>query len=90
MAKTSPRSKKRARASKAKLATRASKAPPRGQVADRQKEDHIDGCDVQFLDIEATPDAELPAARGGVEIVGRKGLRRQDQGLGGSRRRGRR
>jgi|KBSMisStaDraftv2_1062788.scaffolds.fasta_scaffold03812_8 hypothetical protein len=89
MAKTSPRSKKRTRASKAKLATRASKAPPRKQVPDRQEEDHIDGCDVQFLDVEATPDAELPAATGGVEIVGRKGRRGQDHRLGGSRRRGR-
>jgi hypothetical protein len=46
------------------------------QVPDRHEEDHIDGCDVEFLDAEATPDAELPAATGGVEIIGRKGRRR--------------
>jgi hypothetical protein len=30
-------------------------------------EDHIDGCACEFIDSEATPDAALPPATGGVE-----------------------
>jgi hypothetical protein len=33
------------------------------------EEDHIDGCDVEFHDHDATPDAALPVARGGVARV---------------------
>ena len=33
-------------------------------------EDQIDGCDVELQDAEITPDEELPAALGGVEISG--------------------
>jgi hypothetical protein len=29
-------------------------------------EDAVDGCDVEFQDSDATPDAELPPAAGGV------------------------
>ena len=29
-------------------------------------EDDVDGCDVEFQDSDATPDAELPPASGGV------------------------
>jgi hypothetical protein len=31
------------------------------------EENQIDGCDLDFTQIETTPDAELPAAKGGVE-----------------------
>jgi hypothetical protein len=37
------------------------------------KTDHeqlIDGCDLEFQESAPTPDAELPAARGGIEIIG--------------------
>jgi hypothetical protein len=38
--------------------------PPGG----RAKEDDIDGCDFEFDESEATPDAELPVAAGGVQV----------------------
>lgn len=31
--------------------------------------EEVDGCDVEFLDADATPDEELPAAVGGVKIA---------------------
>jgi hypothetical protein len=31
----------------------------------------VDGCDVEFTASDATPDAELPKATGGVETVAR-------------------
>ena len=68
-----------------KLAKRASKTRGKGvSKAKRRKasgraqdlpvhaEDHVDGCDVEFRDSEATPDAALPAARGGVEVRRRR------------------
>lgn len=55
-----------AKTGKAKRATGARKAPARPRTAD--EEAHIDACDLEFHDSEATPDAELPAARGGVEV----------------------
>jgi hypothetical protein len=36
------------------------------------QEDLVDGCDVEFLDQDATPDAALPAATGGVAGEGRR------------------
>ena len=30
----------------------------------------VDGCDIHFTATDATPDAELPQARGGVETAG--------------------
>jgi hypothetical protein len=32
---------------------------------------NVDGCDVEFTASDATPDAELPKATGGVETVPR-------------------
>jgi hypothetical protein len=46
-----------------------------GQVSAKDhvhEEDHIDGCDFDFVESEATSDAELPASRGGVEEAKRK------------------
>ncbi len=72
MAKTAGKSKTRVkRAGKAKHATKGSKASARAHPHVHE-EDHIDGCDVEFPDSEATPDAALPAARGGVQTVGGK------------------
>jgi hypothetical protein len=34
--------------------------------------EHIDGCSIEFHESEATPDAELPDAKGGIEISGAK------------------
>ena len=69
MPKTSRSSNVRARrASIPKHSTRARKGPPRVRAL-TDGEAHIDGCDVDFTESEATPDAELPEATGGVEIV---------------------
>lgn len=75
MAKTSRKSNARAaKAGKAKRATRARKTPARTR-ATPDEEARIDACDLEFHDGEATPDAELPEATGGVEIL--RGTRRR-------------
>lgn len=69
MAKTSRNSKQRATTGrKPKRATRARKAPAATRAAP-DEEAHIDACDLEFHEHEATPDADLPEARGGVEAV---------------------
>jgi hypothetical protein len=58
------------KAKKAKTKTRgATRGAARGvsRAPERHEEDPIDGCDVEFTDDDATPDADLPPARGGVE-----------------------
>ncbi len=47
---------------------RAASAPRRAPEMPHT-DDHIDGCDVEFTEAEATPDEDLPPARGGVEVV---------------------
>lgn len=42
----------------------------RAQPPARRADDHVDGCDVDFLAAEATLDAALPPARGGVATPG--------------------
>ena len=40
-----------------------------GQANRRQtskKDEHVDGCDVEIENADATPDEDLPAAEGGV------------------------
>ena len=40
-----------------------------GQAKRRQtskKDEHVDGCDVDIEEADATPDEDLPAAEGGV------------------------
>lgn len=62
MAKTSSRSKtKTKKAGKGKRAAKPARASARAHA-----EDDIDGCAVEFLDSEATPDIALPPATGGV------------------------
>jgi hypothetical protein len=65
MAKSSAKGAQSRKGSKAKRASKSHKA----QSPRAHEEDHIDGCDLEFLDSEATPDAALPEARGGVEIL---------------------
>lgn len=38
-------------------------------VAPKDPEGHVDGCDVEIPAALATSDAELPPARGGIEIT---------------------
>jgi hypothetical protein len=69
MAKTSRRSSARAaKAGKPKRVTRGRKAPARTRAAPDEEAD-IDACDLEFHEREATPDADLPEARGGVEVL---------------------
>ena len=69
MANTSRKSAARAaKGGKPMRATKVSKAPARGRSGP-DAEAHIDACDLEFLASEATPDADLPEARGGVEGV---------------------
>ena len=49
--------------------TERAKTP--GKTSKVHAEDHIDGCACDFLDSDATPDAELPPARGGVATESR-------------------
>jgi hypothetical protein len=44
--------------------------------AGQHHDDHVDGCDLDFRASEATPDHELPAAKGGVEAT-RTGRRKK-------------
>src|SRR5262245_29361142 len=60
------------RKSKGKHATKRGKAIAAKPVLRVHEEDLVDGCDVECHDTEATPDAALPAARGGVEIPRRR------------------
>lgn len=38
-------------------------------AASAADDDHVDGCDMEFHEGDATPDAELPTAAGGVAAV---------------------
>jgi hypothetical protein len=67
MAKKSVQSKRSAKTARARAARAA--AP--------HEDDHVDGCDVDIREEDATPDADLPAATGGVEAVSRTGRGRR-------------
>jgi hypothetical protein len=54
---------------KVKRVTSSPRASAAAGALHAQDEDHIDGCDAEFHDSEATPDAALPRAKGGVEIM---------------------
>jgi hypothetical protein len=67
MAKRANKSKQgKSRVRKTSPTKKRRKASARKKALPTHEEDHIDGCDVDF-EGEATPDAALPAARGGVE-----------------------
>ena len=73
MAKTSGKTRAKAGGAGTRRATKRKTAA--AAPAAHSHEDHIDACDFEFHESEATPDAELPAAKGGVETGGRKGAR---------------
>jgi hypothetical protein len=56
VSKTAKRSLKKAKAARAAAPT-------------AHEDDDVCGCDVKISDADATHDADLPAARGGVEVV---------------------
>ena len=60
---------------KVKRATSARRASAAAEALRAHNEDHIDGCDAEFRNGEATPDAALPPAKGGLEIM--RGKRRK-------------
>ena len=51
-------------AKRVKKAGTAKRAARQAETA--HEEDHIDGCDIEISDSDATPDSELPPAKGGV------------------------
>jgi hypothetical protein len=67
-------SKSKAMVAKTVVAKRTKK---RRKASKIHVEDHIDGCDFEFVDSAATPDAALPPTTGGVATVGqaRRGSR---------------
>jgi hypothetical protein len=64
---------------KAVAAGRKRVAQTRRVAAKPQKheEDDVDGCDFEFVESEATSDADLPPAKGGVEELKRKSQTRR-------------
>lgn len=57
--------------SKVKRPVKKRKAPVKAQAHTPHEDDHVDSCDLDFTS-DPTADADLPVARGGVEIVGAK------------------
>lgn len=56
-------------AKKAKRAAKKKTARSPGLAPTAHEDDHICACDVEFTAADATADADLPPARGGVEVV---------------------
>ena len=69
MAKTSRKTAGRARKAGPKRATKTRRAPATTRAATNDAERHVDGCDIDFAQGELTADAELPEAKGGVEVL---------------------
>jgi len=51
----------------------AKKTTTASTIAKRHEDNDVDGCDVELRESDATPDRELPPAKGGVEIVKTRG-----------------
>ena len=54
---------------KAKRPVKKTRTPARGPAPTAHEDDHVCGCDVEIGEADATADADLPPARGGVEVV---------------------
>lgn len=67
MAKTPRGSRTRAGKSRGPARRRAGRTPDLIE-APNDHEARLDGCDLEFTESEATPDSELPASKGGVEL----------------------
>jgi hypothetical protein len=69
---------KKAKKSRVKAAKRTAGRSARSHaVADHvHADDGVDGCELDFNEVEATPDDALPAAMGGVAAMGRSRSRR--------------
>jgi hypothetical protein len=57
--------------SRATKGSRKERTTTRAAAYEPHPEDHIDACDCEFTESDATPDAALPPARGGVATLGR-------------------
>ena len=57
---------------KAKLPVKKRKAPVKALAHASHEDDGLCGCSVPFTDADATPDADLPIAKGGVEVISAK------------------
>jgi hypothetical protein len=58
--------------SKVKRPVKKRKAPVKAQAYASHEDDHVDGCEIDFAKADPTADADLPAAKGGVEVVSAK------------------
>jgi hypothetical protein len=54
---------------RAKRPVKKTTTPARGAAPTTHEDDHVCGCDVEIGEADATADADLPPARGGVEVV---------------------
>jgi hypothetical protein len=54
---------------KAKRPVKKAGTPAGGRAPVAHEDDHVCGCDVEIGEADATADADLPPARGGVEVV---------------------
>jgi len=71
MPKNPRRSKARVRKARRPKRTATVRRLPTRTRALADDETNVDGCDIEFTASDATPDAELPKATGGVETVPR-------------------
>ena len=53
----------------AKRPAKKAKASAAAPALAPHEDDHVCGCDIVINDADATPDAELPPTRGGVEVA---------------------
>ena len=53
----------------AKRPLKTAKTPAAGAALTAHEDDDVCGCDVRIGDADATADADLPPARGGVEVL---------------------
>ncbi|MBM7488134.1 hypothetical protein ACVWWI_006315 [Bradyrhizobium sp. USDA 3686] len=65
-------SKSKARKKKTSKAKRRTTSTVRGVGLSVHEEDHVDGCDIEVDEGLATSDADLPPAKGGVEVARRR------------------
>jgi len=57
------------RKTKAKRPVKKTRMPAGVPALTAHEDDHVCGCDVEMSEADATADADLPPARGGVEVV---------------------
>lgn len=59
------------------MAKKAGKGGKTSAHAHAHDDEHIDSCEIEFTERDATPDHELPIARGGVETARKRTAKRR-------------